>query len=224
MNHLSLIASIFSIQHFPQTLNQLSRLIELKMNRTTIGAVSVLFFATCASPAFAEETEVKTKAKTEVSAEVQTALDETALLEQQIDAAARDEELARQTLALYDSLEAQDPFSPRYNKMRLTDPSFKSRDPNEFRLERKARSLSQDERVMPFYEEPWDRNRMTDNRTTREVEMKQRTADKVADMISPGFGRKEFKIGGHARGRFDYIYAGKCRVKGFGMCVHITFQ
>lgn len=164
------------------------------MNRITIGAMSVLFFATCACPALAEETNAE----------------------------ARDAELARQTLALYDSLEAQDPFSPRNSKLRLNDSAFKNAEPKTFRLEGKAQS--REERAMPLSEESWDRNRVMENRSMRVVEMKQRAADRVADMISPGFGRKEFNIGGHARGRFDYIYAGKCRVKGLGMCVHITFQ
>jgi hypothetical protein len=68
------------------------------------------------------------------------------------------------------------------------------------------------------------RERFSDTRErSATVEMRQRTADRIGDMIAPGFGRSEFSIG-EARGRIDYLYAGRCRLKGVGICITIKFH
>jgi|AGTN01.1.fsa_nt_gi hypothetical protein len=52
---------------------------------------------------------------------------------------------------------------------------------------------------------------------------RQRSFDKVADMIHPGFGRMEFKVGDN-NVRFDYLNARRCRLRGAGLCLQIGFH
>lgn len=202
------------------------------MNKNVIGAMGVAFFAIAfySTPVAAQENQNPVQQAVDVQ---QSDAPPPALADEQpqIDSRAeeRDVKLAKEALALYDSMEAHDPFSPRYNKRRLTDQDFTPR-PNSSFSSNKFSAQPRFERPLPLADEPWDRNRSTQDRfmqdrtkQDRVIEVRQRAADRVADMISPGFGRKEFKMGGHAHGRLDYIYAGKCRVKGLGMCVQISF-
>jgi len=52
---------------------------------------------------------------------------------------------------------------------------------------------------------------------------RQRSFDRVADMIHPGFGRLEFKVGEN-NVRLDYLNPRRCKLKGAGLCVQIGFK
>lgn len=51
---------------------------------------------------------------------------------------------------------------------------------------------------------------------------RQEAADRIGDMIAPGFGRIEFDSGRN-KIRIDYLYSRKCKLRGAGICFRMTF-
>lgn len=70
---------------------------------------------------------------------------------------------------------------------------------------------------------PFDSDRLSNDARRQISTQRQRTADRIADMIAPGFGRAEFDVGDN-HVRVDYIYSRRCKTRGIGVCFQMTFR
>jgi len=134
-----------------------------------------------------------------------------------------DDEATRRALKLYDELRSVERFSLKpqrvYGPFTDDDMERRSRRPSSsFDLKPRGASAEDFGDYDPY---------STDHRgvdAARQIsQYRQRTADRIADMISPGFGRTEFNVGDN-HVRIDYIYAKRCKMRGLGICLQMTFK
>lgn len=132
------------------------------------------------------------------------------------------EELVRRALRDYDRSVKDDPFGIKPKPVYGPSQSV-SGSPNlsqkSLRFDRKDSYSYSD----PGDFNPYDSDRLSNDARRQISTQRQRTADRIADMISPGFGRAEFQLGeNHVR--IDYIYSRRCKTRGVGVCFQMTFR
>lgn len=137
-----------------------------------------------------------------------------------------DAERARRALEQYEELERKDPFSVKSDAVAKTvrkTPDTASQPESrgfQFDLNSKGHDWSQS---------MYDYNPHMPDQKGQQAKMqidrkRQRTFDRIADMIYPGFGRIEFKIG-DSNARLDYLNARRCKgLKGVGLCLQIGLR
>ena len=134
------------------------------------------------------------------------------------------EELVRRALRAYDRSVKDDPFGvklkpiygPSQSVSGSPNPSQKS-----LRFDRKEGYPDSSSDSNDF--NPYDSDRLSNDARRQISTQRQRAADRIADMISPGFGRAEFEIGAN-HVRVDYIYSRRCKTRGVGVCFQMTFR
>jgi hypothetical protein len=133
------------------------------------------------------------------------------------------EEAVRRALRAYDAAIKNDPFwiKPKsvYGPVESVGGS-PNPSPRSLRFDRKDSSSSYVD-MSDF--SPYDSDRLSNDARRQISTSRQRTADRIADMISPGFGRSEFDVG-DSHVRIDYIYARRCKMRGIGVCLQVTFR
>lgn len=134
------------------------------------------------------------------------------------------EEQAQRALRMYDMLLRGELFPRGYN-LSEPGPVLQPRAEISAGNSRKFKfNASQDQSLMPSqYYLVYDGDKRV-NDPARELAIRtQSTADRIADMIHPGLGRFEFKIGSN-RARLDYLNARRCRMRGVGICFQVGFH
>jgi hypothetical protein len=140
------------------------------------------------------------------------------------------EEIVRRALRAYDRSVKDDPFGIK-SKPVYGPPLNVSGSP---KLKQKEFRFDRNDSYSYSYSYPnpnpkgndfnsYDSDRFSSDARRQIATQRQRAADRIADMISPGFGRAEFEIGeNHVR--IDYIYSRRCKTRGVGVCFQMTFR
>lgn len=132
------------------------------------------------------------------------------------------EEAVRRALRGYDIAVKNDPFGIKPKQVYGPSESVNG-SPNQ-----SQNSLRFDRRDNPSFVDsgdfnPYDSDRLSNDARRQISTQRQHTADRIADMISPGFGRAEFDVGDN-HVRIDYIYSRRCKTRGIGVCFQMTFR
>lgn len=137
-----------------------------------------------------------------------------------------DSERAKRALAQYDELVRKDRFSVKSYAAGLT---VKNTSPDTaHQAESRGAKLDLSRKSNDWSQSIYDYNPYTPDQKGQQARLqiertRQRSFDKVADMIHPGFGRMEFKVGDN-KVRFDYLNARRCKLKGAGLCLQVGFH
>lgn len=136
-----------------------------------------------------------------------------------------DSERTKRALDRYDELARKEPFSAKsYNYSELADKTPNTAvqaEPRGTRIDLSAKKTDWSQSIYDYNPNSFDQK---GQQAKLQIERtRQRSFDRVADMIHPGFGRMEFKVGEN-NVRFDYLNARRCKLKGAGLCVQIGFK
>lgn len=136
-----------------------------------------------------------------------------------------DSERAKLALAQYDELARKEPFSVKSYALSASIANESSN--TAIQTEPRGTRIDFDRSKAPDWSQSNYNPHSLDQRGQQaklQIERtRQRSFDRVADMIHPGFGRLEFKVGEN-NVRLDYLNPRRCKLKGAGLCVQIGFK